>query len=454
MSRALSVCLVAAVVSLTACIEGDNYQVATRDIVSRSTFPDLDEINWRGQRDIDLFVVSEAHAKVLPEVDWPGPIGDMMDLVVTDAEGNFPERWDLPIDDRCLYVGIDRRRPSWRFQHRDRTLFFLPYRVTTSNETRQRPSGHYLLAIDESQGLKRYDFPISSPDVLFIDSNYRLLVIERDENRLLLRDVSFEEQEVVLSEPSMLLDSGGQIKVWTVDVDPSGQVHLAWSVHGESGSRRSPAFYARFDGEATAEEKAIQLTGSSTGAVIELVFHDNAVFAAWQDSRFLSGLVGVQNASKLFFSRVDWTSRTIEQPIVVNRPHDESDTASDPVFATVYRDRLLVLWSTTSTGDFKDADLRLSALDYDDRSLALADLAVGEQDILGAATSQFRQAQRSNPIGAQLGPSEEECDDWKEKVRSLPLLEAGPMDIHGRPVPLIEGSIPLIEEDEEESNGT
>jgi len=446
--------LAALLTLLVGCAEDDNYLVANRQQVDRSSLPGLDKINWRGQRDLDLFVVSEAHAKVLPEVDWPGPIGEMMDLVVTDAEGNFPERWDLPTDDRCLYVGIDRRRPSWRFQHRDRTLFFLPYRVTSSNETQKRPSGYYLVAIDESQGLKRYDFPISSPDVIFVESNHQLMVIERDENKLLLREVKFEGQDVVLSEPSVLLNSAGQIKVWTVDIDPSRQVHLAWSVHAESGSRRSPAFYARFDGEAATEGKAIQLTGSSTGDVIDLVFHDGAVFSAWQDSRFLSGLVGIQNASKLFFSRVDWGSPTMERPIVVNQPYDESDTASDPVFATVYRDRLFVLWSATSTGDFKNADLRFSALDYDDRSLALADQTVGEQDILGAATSQMRKAQRSNPIGHPPGPSEEECDDWEDKVRSLPLLEAGPIDVHGRPVPLIEGSIPLIKKKDEESDGT
>jgi hypothetical protein len=454
MNRIFSVFLVVAIVTLTGCVEDDNYVVATRNIVDRSTFPALDEMNWRGQRDLDLFVVSEAHAKVLPEVDWPGPIGEMMGLVVTDAEGNLPERWDLPIDDRCLYVGVDRRRPSWRFQHLDRTLFFLPYRVTPSTEKQKRSSGYYLAAIDESQGLERYDFSISSPDVLFVDSNQQLLVIERDDNKLLLRKVIIEGRDVVLSEPSVLLNSARQIKAWTVDVDPTRQVHLAWSVHGESGSRSSPAFYARFDGEAATEGKAIQLTESSTGKVIDLVFNDGAVFVAWQDSRFLSGLVGIQNASKLFFSRVDWGSQAMDRPIVVNQPYDESDTTSDPVFAIVYRDRLYILWSTTSTGDFKNADLRFSALDYDDRSLALADLTVGEQDILGAAIRQMRQAQRSNPVGNHLAPSEEECDDWEDKVKSLPLLEAGPIDIHGRPVPLIEGSTPLIKKEDEESDGT
>ncbi|WP_376693698.1 hypothetical protein [Wenzhouxiangella sp. EGI_FJ10409] len=422
---------------LASCAEDGDYEVATRQKVDRSELPELGQIGW-SQDDFDSFVVSEAYAKIVPEAKWPGPIGEMLNLVARDPQGNLPEGWDLPIDDRCLYIGIDHRRPSWRLHHRGRTLFFVPYQVPSSNGTNETAPRNYLAALDESQSLRRYDIGIASFDIKLLQRTERLLLVERDVNALLLRDITIEGSGLEISDPSVLVEPESRLKNWTVELDSEGAVHVAWSIQEGSG-RQHPAFYARFDGQALTEEDSLLLTRSSTGNTVKLIAKQGRMLAAWQDSRFASGLVGVQNASKLFFARVDWDSLQRDQPTVVNQPYEESDGASAPIFAKVHNDRVLVFWSTTLTGELQWAELRYSIFDDDDRRLTVAEGNIEGASLLDAATKRLRRMQRGNPIGDQPGPTDQECDLWEEKVRSLPLQDAGPIDIHGRPMPLIKG---------------
>jgi hypothetical protein len=422
---------------LASCAEDGDYEVAARQKVDRSELPELGQIRW-SQEDFDLFVVSEAYAKIVPEAGWPGPIGEMLNLVARDAQGNLPEGWDLPIDDRCLYTGIDHRRPSWRLQHRGRTLFFVPYQIPLSNGTNDTAPGNYLAALDESQSLRRYNIGIASLDIKLLEGPERLLLFERDGNGLLLRDITLEGSDVVISGPVVLVESESRIKNWTVELDSEGAVHVAWSIQEGSG-RQHPAFYARFDGQALNQEDSLLLTRSSTGDTIKLVAKQGRMLASWQDSRFASGLVGVQNASKLFISAVDWDSSHRQQPTVVNRPYEDSDGASAPIFAKAHNDSVLLFWSTSLAGEPQWAELRYSIFDDADRRLMLAEGNIEFASLLDAAKMRLSRMQRGNPIGDQPAPAGQECDLWRERMRSLPLQDAGPIDIHGRPIPLIRG---------------
>lgn len=430
--------LVILLLPLVGCVEDYNYVVADRHYVDLSELPALHELDWREQ-EVDSFVSSRAHARLIPEADWTGPIESMRHGRVekTDGEGNVLGRSEFPVGDGCIYVGMSRFKRFWRLQHGSRTLFFAVYMASAS--VRAESGGQYyrLAVIDEDHGMRRYELALENPRIRILQSERRLAVLVERQSQLLLHEIDLQGRDLILRSPSVVVDSGGDVERWNAEMARDGTIHVAWMEENDSFGRSWSAFYARLDGQVVDEGSALLLTRSATGKTIKILQSSGRVFVAWFDARFRRAIVGIQNSSKLFVAEINGHAESLGQPVVLNTPADTSDIASEPFFILSRDSRLLVLWSPTSEGAVVPSELRYGSLDYDSRSLALARGAVNGDELFQIAVNQERRVQRANPVGQYSMPADQECDCWRERGIAKRWREGFGLSVmpHGLPKP-------------------
>ena len=419
--------LLAITLPLVACRDYGDFTVAEREWVDNDELPVLSEMDLTGIN-LEFAVGSEAHARVVPEVDWPDPVGALMERVKFENGGKLPHDFDLPLEDSCIYVGLEPRYSRFRrVEFQGRTLLFITYLVSlerseknegdVSTGTRFEPR---LVVIDESLGMERYDLEIDSLEFWIVQTDSIFGIISTKNRSIHLRKLHFRDNDLVADEPVRLASSGQRAGRMIISAVPGGAFHLAWLTERYAAMPERFVYYAYFNPDGLSEQPASLLSDTATNRFLHLTLNGNQPLVSWADARFISRGFDVTNQSKIMIGSRGANGSGLWPPIVLNIPKDNSENAYSPVFAVRHNDAIAFLWGETSSDSRDKSDKQLGMFDVKDKSLTLAEKPIPHEDIISTALQQQTERQRSMPVAGFTAPDSAECDRWREQLNLKP----------------------------------
>lgn len=421
------VLLLAIVLPLAACKDHGEYTVAEREWVENDELPALSEMNLTGIN-LEFSIGSEAHARVLPEVDWPDPVGALMGRVEFENGGSLPSNFDLPLEDGCMYVGLEPRYSRFRrVEIQGKTLLFVTYLVRLKDSGQKEGGASSgvrfearLAVIDESLDMKRYDFEIDSLQFQIVQTASTIGIISSGNRSIHLRGLHFEGNTLIANEPVRLASSGQRADKMVIATEPDGAFHLAWVTERYAAMPERFVYYVYIDQNGIAEQSEVLLSDTATDRFLHLTVNDNQPLVSWADARFIRRGFDVTNPSKIMIGARNVNGNELWSPVVLNPPKDTSENAFSPVFSAQHNDAIAFLWGKTSSDSLDKADKQLGIFDVKNRSLTLAKRSIPHEDIISTALQQQIEHQRSMPIAGFPVPDSAECDQWREQLKLKP----------------------------------
>lgn len=418
------VLLLAFTLPLVACKDYGDFTVAEREWVDNDELPALSEMDLTGIN-LEFAVGSEAHARVLPEADWPHPIGMLMDRMKSENGGNLPADFDLPLEDGCIYVAPEPQYFRFRrVEFQGRTLLFATYRlgsrISGVPEEDQPKVELRLTIIDESRGMARHDLRTDAVDFDLVRTDAVLGVVSNTGKSIHFRRLDLSGDALIVSDPVVLATSDHGIDRMTIATEPDGTFHLAWLTDRYAAMPERFVYYAYFDQDGIAKQSAASLSDSAVDGLLGFVVHDRQPLVIWTDSRFVSRGFKTTNKSKIMIGSADARDNGYRPPVVLNTPKDNSDNAYRPWLASPNGETEFLAWGTTTAGNWRNAPLQLGFLNLEQRLLMLAEKPERFQDIVAEATRQKLEHQRSMPIAGLSTPAPTECDRWQERLNLKP----------------------------------
>jgi len=418
--------LLAITLPLVGCKDYGEFTVAEREWVENDEMPALSEMDLTGIN-LEFAVGSEAHARVLPEADWPDPIGSLMDRMKFENGGELSPDFDLPLEDGCIYVGLEPRYSRFRrVQFHGRTLLFVTYLVSLESSKKNEDDASFgtrfesrLAIIDESLGMKRYDFEIDSLQFQIVQTDSTFGVVSTKSRSIRFRKLHFEDNILVKNEPVRLASSGQRADKMTVAAEPGGAFHMAWLTERYGDLRERFVYYAYFDAEGIAGQPEALLSDTATNLFLHLTVN-NQPLVSWADARFISRGFDVSNQSKIMIGSRGANGNGLWPPIVLNIPKDISENAYSPVFAVRHNDAVAFLWGKTSSNGMDKSDKQLGMFDVNNKSLKLAKKMIPHKGIISTALRQQKERQRSMPISGFPVSDSADCDQWREQLNLKP----------------------------------
>ena len=419
--------LLAITVLLVGCKDYGEFTVAEREWVDNGELAALSEMDLTGIN-LKFSVGSEAHARVLPEVDWPHPIGTLMDRVKFENGGKFPPDFDLPLEDGCIYVELEPRYSRFRrVEFQGRTLLFITYLI--SLESSEKNEGDVstgtqfeprLVIIDESPGMKRYDLEIDSLEFWIVQTDSIFGIISTKNRSIHLQKLHFRNNDLVADEPVRLASSGQRADRMIISAVPGGAFHLAWLTERYAAMPERFVYYAYFNPDGLSKQPAALLSDTATNRFLHLTLNGNQPLVSWADARFISRGFDATNQSKIMIGSRGADGNGLWPPIVLNIPKDNSDNAYSPVFAVRHNDAVAFFWGKTSSDSRDKSDKQMGMFDVKDKLLTLAEKPILHEDIILTALQQQRERQRSMPVSGFTAPDSAECDQWREQWNLKP----------------------------------
>ena len=426
-NQLLFMALLAMTLPLVACKDYGEFAVAERQWVDNDELPALSEMDLTGIN-LEFAVGSEAHARVLPEADWPDPVGALMDRVKRENGGEVPADFDLPLEDGCIYVGLEPRFSRFRrVEFQGRMLLFVTYLVSLENSSQNEGGATNgvrfeprLAVIDESMGMKRYDLQVDSLQFQIVQTDSIFGIISTRNRSIHLRKLYFRDNTLAAKEPVRLAYSGQRADKMVIAPEPNGAFHLAWLTERYAAMPERFVYYAYFSQDGITEQSAVLLSDSAVNSFLSLVVHDSQPLVIWTDARFVWRGFKTTNKSKIMVGSADAMNNEYWPPIVLNTPKDNSDNAHRPWLASPNGDIAFFAWGTTSAGNWRDTSLQLALLNLESRSLKLAKTTDRFQNIAAEANRQELNHQRNMSIAGLPVPDPAECDQWRERLNLKP----------------------------------
>ena len=416
--------LLAITLLLVGCRDYGEFTVAEREWEDNDELPVLSEMNLTGIN-LEFSVGSEAHARVVPEAYWPDPIGSLMNRLKFENGGELPQELDLPLEDGCIYVGLEPRFSRFRrVKYQGRTLLFVTYRIgsrISGLPEEDQPEVELRLAIiDESRGMARYDLRIDAVRFDLVRSDAVLGLVSNTGKSIYYRRLDFSEGELMASEPVLLVSSDHRIERMAVAAKSDGTVHLAWLTERYGDLRERLVYYSHFNPDGLSKQPAALLSDTATNRFLQLTLNDNQPLVSWADARFISRGFDVTNQSKIMVGSHGANGNGLWPPIVLNIPKDNSENAYSPVFAVRHNDAIAFLWGKDSSDGLDKADKQLGVFDVNKKSLKLAKKLIPHKDIISAALRQQKERQRSMPVSGFPISDSADCDQWREQLNLKP----------------------------------
>lgn len=419
--------VLAVTLSLTACKDYGEFAVAERQWVDNDQLPALSEMDLTGLN-LEFAVGSEAHARVLPEADWPDPIGALMDRINRENGGDLPADFDLPVEDGCIYVGLE---PSFsRFRrviYQGRVLLFVTYLVSlesssqneggATNGVRFEPR---LAVIDESLGMKRYDLQVDSLQFEILKTRSTFGVVSIRNQSIILQELYFRANDLTVKEPVRLAHSEQRPERMVIAEEADGAFHLAWLTERYGAMPERFVYYAYFHQDGITEQSAVLVSDTATNDFLSLAMHDGLPLVIWTDSRFVSRGFKTTNKSKVMVGSVGAINDGYWPPLALNVPKENSDNAHRPWLASQNGDSVFLAWGIASAGSWRDVSLQLALLNRESRSLKLARNTDRFQNIAAEANRQELNHQRSMMIAGLPVPDSAKCDQWEGQLDLKP----------------------------------
>lgn len=421
------VLLLAIVLPLAACKDYGEYTVAEREWVENDELPALSEMDLTGI-DLEFSIGSEAHARVLPEVDWPDPVGALMDRVEFENGGSLPSDFDLPLEDGCMYVGLEPRYSRFRrVEIQGQVLLFVTYLVRLKDSGQKEGGASSgvrfearLAVIDESLGMKRYDFEIDSLQFQIVQTASTFGIISSGNRSIHLRRLHFEGNTLIANEPVRLASSDHSIDKMAIATEPDGTFHLAWLTYDRTTTTENPVYYSKYGPDGDKLVNRNLLSEDARYRFIAMHWSTSGAAIAWADSRFARYGFSYSNLSKIFVHIANPEDRQSRGPYALNVPFQDSDDAFRPIFAIPHNDAIAFLWGKTSSDSLDKADKQFGIFDVKNKSLSLAKTSIRHEDVISTALQQQIEHQRSMPIAGFPVPDPDECDNWQARLNLKP----------------------------------
>lgn len=398
---------------LVACKDYGEFTVAKREWVDNDEFPALSELDLTGIN-LEFSVGSKAHARVLPEVKWPDPVGSI--------------DFELPLEDGCLYVGLEPRYSRFRrIKFQGRTLLFVSYLVASKHSSDHEDGvskGVYfeprLAVIDESTDMRRHTFELNSLEFQIVVVQSALVLISSVKESIYTQHLKFEEDTPVLTESVRLSYLGPRADRMVTAVDHDGTLHLAWLTERYGNLTERFVYYAQFDANGMAKLPGFLLSDTATDRLLFLTLQDNKALVTWADARFISRGFDTTNQSKIMIGSHSNDGDDLWPPMVLNSPKDDSENAFSPVFVVRHDDAIAFLWGKRSSDSLDKADKQLGMFDVNSKSQRLATSPISHETVISTALKQQTEHQRSMPIPGLPVPNSDDCDNWQEQLNLKP----------------------------------
>jgi len=416
--------LLAVTLPLVACKDYGEFTVAERERVDNAELPALSEVDL-ADINLEFSVGSEAHARVVPEAYWPEPVGALMDRMKFENGGELPADFDLPLEDGCIYVGLEPRFSRFRrVEYQGRRLLFVTYRLgsrISGVPEEDQPEVELRLAIlDESRGMARHDLRINAGRFDLVQTDAVLGVVSNTGKSIYYRRLDFSEDALRVREPVLLVSSDHRIDRMAVITEPDGTFHLAWLTERYGDLRERLVYYSHFNPDGVLEKPAALLSDTATNRFLHLTVNDNQPLVSWADARFISRGFDATNQSKIMIGSRGANGNGLWPPIVLNTPKDNSENAYSPVFAVRHNDAVAFLWGKTSSNGMDKSDKQLGMFDVNNKSLKLAKKMIPHKGIISTALRQQKERQRSMPISGFPVSDSADCDQWREQLNLKP----------------------------------
>lgn len=409
---------------LVACKDYGEFTVAEREWVENDELPALSEMDLTGIN-LEFAVGSEAHARVLPEAKWPDPIGSLMDRVKRENGGTLPANFDLPLEDGCIYVGLEPRYSRFRrVEFQGRRLLFATYRlgsrISGLREEDQPEVELRLAIIDESRGMARHDLRIDTVNFDLARTDAALGIVLNTGKSIYYRRLDFSGDDLVVSEPVLLVSSDHRINEMAIATEPDGTFHLAWLTYDRTTTTENPVYYSKYgiDGDTVTDHQL--LSEDARYRFIAMHWSSSGAAVAWADSRFARYGFSYSNISKIFVHIANPEDGRPRGPYALNVPLQDSDDAFRPIFAIPYNGAIAFLWGKSSSDSLDKPDKQLGMFDVNRKSLRLAKNPISHKDIISSAVGQQIKHQRSLPVPGLPVPNSDDCDNWQEQLNLKP----------------------------------
>lgn len=412
---------------LVACKDYGEFTVAEREWVDNDELPALSELDLTGIN-LEFSIGSEAHARALPEVDWPDPVGALMDRLRRENDGELPAQFDLPLEDNCIYVGLEPRYSRFRrIQFQGRTLLFISYltSVKSSDKNGENPSigtrfKPRLAIIDESMDMKRYDLDVESLQLWIVQTESIFGIVTTKNRSIHLRTLHFNNNALVADDPVRLASSGQRADQMSLATLPGGAFHLAWLTERYASLTERFVYYVYIDAAGVAPQPEILLSDTATNRFLHLMVHDTTPIVSWADARFISRGFDTTNQSKIMIGSNGATGNDLWPPVVLNPPKNDSENAFSPVLSAQKNNSIAFLWRQDTVDSRDKSDMQLGLFDIDNRSLSLSERSIPYSEVVSNALQQQIDHQRSMPIDGSSVPDPADCDQWREQLNLKP----------------------------------
>jgi len=409
---------------LAACKDYGDFTVAEREWVDNDELPALSEMDLTGVN-LEFAVGSKAHARVLPEVKWPDPIGMLMDRMKFENGGELPRDFELPLEDGCIYVGLEPRYSRFRrVEFQGRTLLFATYRVgsrISGLREEDQPEVELRLAIiDESRGMARHDLRIDTVNFDLVRNDTALGIVSNTGKSIYYRRLDLSGDALMAGKPVLLVSSDHGIDRMAVTTEPDGTFHLAWLTYDGTTTTENTVYYSKYgiDGNKVADREL--LSEDARYRFLAMHWSTSGIAIAWADSRFARYGFSYSNISKIFVHTENPEVGRPRGPYALNIPLQDSDDAFRPIFAIPHNDAIAFLWGKSSSDSLDKADKQLGLFDVNNKSLTLAKSPIPHDDIISTAVRQQTEHQRGMPVAGFPALEATDCDQWEERLNLKP----------------------------------
>lgn len=411
-------------VLLTGCKDYGEFTVAEREEVEEPAGTPLFAMDLTGI-DMEFSIGSEAHARALPEADWPDPIEDLIDRERQRFDGALPPNFDLPVAEGCIFVGAEQQYTRFRrVRFLDRTLLFVTY---TAPQSKIEPSSHEmrtsekrLAILDESDGMRRYDIPIDDYRFELVRFGDRIGLFASGRTRLDFWSIKANESSLELDGPTVVIESDTPIDRLDITNSDEGVLTVVWLTSRYGTSRERYLNYFSFKPGDRPLNRSIRATANATNRFLGIHSSGDDLAIAWSDARFVREGFSVDNQSKLMVRFLPGRDGAAFDDYVLNTPLDDSDNALPPILATENNNELTFFWNVSNPFSRNNPELRVAHFNLETRRLHVENSTIAHQQLVSAALQQQIEAQRGMPIEGVPTPSPEECDQWRENLDLVP----------------------------------
>ena len=419
---------------LSACRDYGEFIVAERQRVDNDELPALSDMDLR-DINLEFAVYSEAHARILPEANWPNPIGDLMDRTKWQNGGELPEDFDLPLPDACLYVTSNAQSAQFRrVEIGNRSILLATYGIPIPESERSEEDRFFgrqkrpVLAIIDENTWTRTNFEFDSvgfDNLQVLDD--QVVLLSRTRHSINFRSLRWIANQPALSDPIELVKTDNSIRKHVSRFVDTETIALAWLTRSNSPSESEHLiYYQMIDVTNPGQRNTNLLSATASSSLLAMNIHDHEVWIHWVDSRFGKRGFMSKNMRKIMSANI--ASEGVKQNLLaINLPFDDSDTAFIPVLVWTNNTYEFFSWGKTAEGLWQEAPLQFAYLNVEETTLNLAKQAVNYYEIIAEATRQELDYQRNRPIPSLPVPNSAECDNWEESLNRH--FEQGPLRV-------------------------